>query len=367
MFSHSHSVPIEHIEVATYKVPTDAPESDGTLEWDHTIIVIVTLHADGKWGLGYTYAGTSTALLIRDVLADVVKGIDALAPQAAYMSMWRHIRNLGRAGVCSTAISAIDCALWDLKARLLGKPLVTLLGQVREAAPVYGSGGFTSYSDRQLADQFSGWASDGIGAMKMKIGRDAVRDVERVRAAREAIGTKTKLYADANGAYTPRQALATAGMLAAQDVRWFEEPVTSDDLDGLRFVRERAPSGMQIAAGEYGYDLFYFRAMLAAGAVDVLQSDITRCGGVTAFMQTASLCEAFHVPLSAHTAPALHVPVACAAIPFTEMEYFHDHVRIERMFFNGLPKLVNGELKPDLSRHGNGLELRVADAKKFAV
>lgn len=361
------SIPLDRFEVASYTVPTDSPESDGTLEWDRTSIVIVTLHAGGRQGLGYTYADTATVALLNHALRDVVMGMDALSPAAAYMAMWHRIRNLGRPGVCSMAISAVDCAFWDLKARLLGIPLVTLLGQVREAAPVYGSGGFTSYTDRQLAKQLGGWAAEGLPAVKMKIGRDPQRDEERVRVAREAIGPQVRLYVDANGAYAPRQALEQADILARFDVRWFEEPVSSDNLEGMRFVRDRAPARMEIAAGEYGYRIFDFQRMLAAGAVDVLQADITRCGGFTAFMHVAALAQANNLPLSSHTAPALHVHAACAAIPFTEMEYFHDHVRIERMFFDGLPQLVNGRLRPDLSSPGNGLVLRRADAEKFAA
>lgn len=363
----STDTPIDQLTVASYTIPTDSPESDGTMEWDRTTIVIVTVDAAGQRGMGYTYADNPTASLIHDMLRDVVIGMDALSPNAAYMAMWRRIRNLGRPGICSMAISAIDCAIWDLKARILGLPLVSLLGQVREAAPVYGSGGFTSYSDRQLAEQLGGWARDGMCAVKMKIGRDAQRDKDRVRVAREAIGPEVRLYVDANGAYTARQALEQSDMLARHDVRWFEEPVSSDNLEGLRFVRERAPARMEIAAGEYGYKIFDFQRMLAASAVDVLQADMTRCGGVTAFMQVAALCQAHNVPLSSHTAPALHAHLACAAIPFTEMEFFHDHVRIERMLFDGLPQLDHGDLRPDLSRPGNGLELRRADAEKFAA
>ncbi|HEV2134432.1 MAG TPA: enolase C-terminal domain-like protein [Terracidiphilus sp.] len=362
-----HPGAIERLEVETYKVPTELPESDGTLQWDHTNITIVTAYAQGQSGLGYTFAGHAAAELIGGVLNETVKGLDPMSPPLAYMSMWRRIRNMGRPGICSMAISAVDCALWDLKARLLEMPLVTLLGQVREAATVYGSGGFTSYGDQQLAKQLEGWARQGIGAVKMKIGRDPARDKERVRVARKAIGTDTKLYVDANGAYFPRQALEQAEMLAAYDVRWFEEPVSSDNLTGMRFVREHVGPRMNIAAGEYGYDIFYFREMLAAGAVDVLQADITRCGGVTGFMHVSALCEAHNVPFSAHTAPAEHTHAVCASIPFTEVEYFHDHVRIEEMFFDGLPKLVRGELRPDLSRPGNGLELRRKDAAKFAA
>jgi L-alanine-DL-glutamate epimerase-like enolase superfamily enzyme len=360
-------IPVDRLRVSTYTVPTDFPESDGTLEWHRTTLVLAEAEAGGKHGLGYTYADNATAALIRDTLAEVVMGTDAMAPTAAYDSMWRRIRNLGRPGICSMAISAVDCSLWDLKARLLDVPLVTLLGQVSHGAPVYGSGGFTSYSDRQLADQFYGWVKQGIPRVKMKIGRDQRRDIERVRVARRAIGNKTELYVDANGAYTRKQALAQAQRFAAFDVRWFEEPVSSDDLDGLRLLRDRAPAGMDIAAGEYGYDIFYFQRMLAAGAVDVQQADITRCGGVTGFLQVASLCQAHNVPLSGHTAPALHAHVACAVPLFKNLEYFHDHVRIEHMLFDGLPRLVQGELRPDLSRPGLGLELKRADAAKFAA
>jgi L-alanine-DL-glutamate epimerase-like enolase superfamily enzyme len=360
-------IAIDRFDVASYTVPTEVPESDGTYEWDRTTVVIVTLHAGGRQGLGYTYADSATVVLLQNALRSVVMGMDPLSPAAAYMAMWQRIRNLGRPGVCSMAISAVDCALWDLKARLLDVPLVTLLGQVRDAAPVYGSGGFISYTDRQLAKQLGSWAKEDICAVKMKIGRDPGRDEERVRIAREAIGPKVRLYADANGAYAPRQALEQADMLAHFDVRWFEEPVSSDNLEGMRFVRDRAPARMEIAAGEYGYRIFDFQRILAAGAVDVLQADITRCGGFTAFMHVAALAQANNLPLSSHTAPALHVHVACAAIPFTEMEYFHDHVRIERMFFDGLPQLSGGKLRPDLSSPGNGLVLRRADAEKFAA
>jgi L-alanine-DL-glutamate epimerase-like enolase superfamily enzyme len=366
MPGHSQVVPIDRLAVRTFVVPTDFPEADGTLEWDRTTLVLVRVSAGGKQGIGYTYADLSTATLIDKTLSMVVKGKDAMSPTAAYMAMWQKIRNLGRPGICSMAISAIDCAIWDLKARLLNLPLVTLLGQVRNAAPIYGSGGFTSYSDRQLTNQLVGWVKQGIKAVKIKIGRDAIRDVERVRVARKAI-SQAELYVDANGAYSRNQALMQAERFAPFGVTWFEEPVSSDDLEGLRLLRDRAPAAMEIAAGEYGYDIFYFRTMLNAGSVDVQQADVTRCGGITGFLQVAALCQAHNIPLSAHTAPALHAHVACAVNPFKNLEYFHDHVRIEAMLFDGLPQLVHGELRPDLSRPGTGLELKRADAERFAA
>ncbi len=361
------SVPIERVSVTTYKIPTDQLESDGTYEWQHTTIVIVTVEAGDKQGLGYTYANEETGELAHRTLQMAIQGGDALSPRSIYMSMWRKVRNLGRPGMCSMAISAVDCAVWDLKARLLGLPLVTLLGQVRSGAPIYGSGGFTSYTDQKLAEQLSGWVQQGIRNVKMKIGRDPNRDIERVRVARDAIGTAPGLYVDANGAYSAKQALKQAEKFSEVGVCWFEEPVSSDDLSALRLIRDRAPSGMDIAAGEYGYDIFYFQRMLSAGAVDVQQADITRCGGITAYLQVAALCQAYNLPLSGHTAPAQHIHVACALEVFKNLEYFHDHVRIERMLFDGLPELVDGELRPDLSSPGNGLILKQADAQKFAA
>jgi L-alanine-DL-glutamate epimerase-like enolase superfamily enzyme len=203
--------------------------------------------------------------------------------------------------------------------------------------------------------------------VKMKIGRNARADPERVRAAREAIGQDAELFVDANGAYTRKQALAQAKQFSKCGVTWFEEPVSSADLNGLRFIRERAPAKIEIAAGEYGYDLDYFERMLGAGAVDVLQADATRCGGFTGFMEAATLCQAHHTPLSAHCAPALHLHIGCAAPSFRHAEYFHDHARIEEIFFDCVPKPSDGMLTPDLSQLGMGLELKRSDIEKFRI
>jgi len=367
MTTRGDPVPVETLLVSVFTIPTDAPEADGTYEWESTTIVVVDLTAGGQSGLGYTYADSATARLIADKLAKIVIGSDAMSISAAWMSMSRSVRNLGRPGICSMAISAVDTALWDLKARLLHVPLVTLLGQVRESMPIYGSGGFTSYSIEKLQKQLRGWVEQGIPRVKMKIGRDIDADRARVAAAREAIGEDAELFVDANGAYSRKQALAQAHAFAKSNVSWFEEPVSADDLEGLRLIRDRGPAGMNIAAGEYGYEIDYFRRMIEADAVDVVQADATRCGGFTGFLQVAAFCEAHHLPLSAHCAPALHAPVGCATGPFVHGEYFHDHVRIENLFFDGVPQVREGALRPDLSRPGLGLELRRSDVDKFRV
>jgi len=359
---------IDSLQVSAYTIPTDFPESDGTITWDQTTLVLVHARAANTTGLGFTYADLSTAKLIDSLLKHVVDGHDAMDTNSAWLAMLRSIRNLGRPGIASMAISAVDIALWDLKARLLHLPLFKLLGAVRAAIPVYGSGGFTSYSNQQLQRQFSDWVGSGIRMVKMKVGRDPAADPNRVRSAREAIGSAPRLFVDANGAYTRKQALQFAELFRNEsDVSWFEEPVSSDDLDGLRLIRDRAPAGMEIVAGEYGYDANYFHHMLGAGAVDVLQADATRCAGITGFLQAAALCTARSLPLSAHTAPSVHMHACCAALPAVHLEYFHDHARIEHILFDGVVSPIHGELHPSSTREGLGLQFRTQDAAPYAV
>ena len=358
---------IRHVEVGAYRVATDAPESDGTIAWDATTIVIVEVLAGEVRGLGYAYADAAAAHLIQGTLAGVVEGRDAMAVPGAWQAMVQAVRNIGRPGIASSAIAAVDVALWDLKARLLGLPLADLLGPVRDGVAIYGSGGFTSYDVGRLQEQLAGWADEGIAMVKMKVGREPERDRERVALAREAIGAGCELFVDANGAYERKQALLMAEFFADERVSWFEEPVSSDDLAGLRLVRDRAPAGMAIAAGEYGYTLEYFRRMLEAGAVDVLQADVTRCAGITELLRVGALCAAHEIPISAHTAPSIHAHVGCAMAPLVHLEYFHDHVRIEQMLFDGVLAPEGGRLVPDASRPGLGLELRRADAEAHAV
>jgi L-alanine-DL-glutamate epimerase-like enolase superfamily enzyme len=358
---------VERLDVWVYRVPTDQAESDGTFEWDSTTMVLVEASASGRTGLGYTYAAAPAAGLVRETLEPVVRGRDVMAIEGTWDAMTRAVRNIGRPGLASMAIAAVDVALWDLKSRLLDVALVTLLGDARGSVEAYGSGGFTSYSIERLRDQLGGWAAEGMRAVKMKIGRDAAADRDRVRAARDAIGRETALFVDANGAYSRAQALAQAERFAGDGVTWFEEPVSSDDLAGLRWMRQRAPAGMAIAAGEYGYDPLYFRRMLDADAVDVLQADATRCGGITGFLRAAALCDARGLPLSAHTAPSIHVHPCCAVGRAWNVEYFHDHARIEGMFFDGAARPVDGRLVPDRGRPGLGLEFKRADAEPFRI
>jgi L-alanine-DL-glutamate epimerase-like enolase superfamily enzyme len=358
---------VDRIDVSAFVVPTDAPESDGTFAWDRTTLIVAEAHAAGRTGLGYTYSDVSAATVVSATLAPVVAGRNAFDTTGASGAMARAVRNAGRSGIASTAISAVDVALWDLKCRLLEVPLSVLIGAVRERAPIYGSGGFCSYGEHRLAQQLAGWIADGIGSVKMKVGRDPAADPHRVRVARAAIGEQAQLFVDANGAWNASQALAMAAQFTEAGVSWFEEPVSSDDFAGLRHVRRRLPAGMEIAAGEYGYTGRDFLRLIEQEAIDVLQADATRCGGITGFLQVAALCDAVGVPLSAHTAPSLHAPLGCAAPTLRHLEYFHDHVRIERMLFDGAPEPRDGSLAPDSGREGLGLSLKHPDAAPYRV
>ncbi|EWM10765.1 enolase C-terminal domain-like protein [Kutzneria sp. 744] len=339
----------------------DSAAADGTLSWDATTLVVVTVRTRaGVTGLGHTYGHECLTVLIDGLLAPRVMGIDVRETGSAWEAMRSAIRNLGRPGLCSMAMAAVDMALWDAKARTLDVPLHRLLGGSRTEVPVYGSGGFTTYSRDDLVRQLAGWVEQGIPRVKMKIGISPQDDLDRVCAVREAIGAEPELYVDANGAYDRVTALRLGQRLVERaDVTWFEEPVSSDDLSGLASLARDLP--LDVTAGEYGYHLGYFQDM--APCVDVLQADITRCAGITEWLRVTS---AVTKPMSAHCAPSAHVHTATVPPHLRHLEYFHDHVRIERMVFDGVLEPVQGCLIP-AETPGNGLVFKEADAKRFRV
>ena len=360
--------PVDGVTAEVYEVPTDRPEADGTLAWSKTTLVLARVTGGGTTGLGYTYASGACKPLIEGELAAAVSGVCTLDTGAAWLAMARAVRNLGRQGLVSCAISAVDAALWDLKATLLDLPLSRLLGLVREEVPVYGSGGFTTYDEPAARAQLERWTGDlRIPRVKIKIGEswgtEPSRDLARIAFARSVIGPGAELYVDANGGYTRKQAVRMARAMAESQVSWFEEPVSSDDLDGLREVRDQVDP--DVTAGEYGYDLPYFARMVGAQAVDCLQVDVTRCGGVSEFLRAAAVAAASGLQVSAHCAPNLHAHVCAAVQNLRHLEYFHDHVRIERMFFDGALDPVGGVLRPDVTRVGLGLSLKECNAAPY--
>lgn len=361
---------IGSVTACVYTVPTDAPEGDGTLAWDSTTVIVVEVRAGDTVGLGWTYGSPACATAIDDKLAGAVLGRSPLDVGGAWEAMVRAVRNDGRPGAVGYAISAVDVALWDLKARLLELPLHRLLGAVHDQVPVYGSGGFTTYGAARLSEQLRDWTESlSIPRVKIKIGEswgtEAERDLARMGQAREIVGDEVELYVDANGGYTRKQAVRVLDRAADLDVRWFEEPVSSDDLAGLREVRDAVRA--DVTAGEYGYDLVYFQRMCAAGAVDCLQADVSRCGGITEWQRVAAVAAAHGLQISGHCAPHLHAHVAAATPNVRHLEWFHDHTRIEAAFFDGVLDPTGGAVRPRADAWGHGLTFRRSDAEKYRI
>jgi L-alanine-DL-glutamate epimerase-like enolase superfamily enzyme len=368
--SSSCAVSVERLTTRAFTVPTDAPEGDGTFAWDSTTLVLVQVSGDGQTGTGWTYAPVATAAFVREALQPVVEGSAVMDVAGTWGAMVRHIRNSGRQGVVGYAISAVDVALWDLKARLLGLPLHRLLGAVRADVPVYGSGGFTTYDERQLTEQLTHWTVEQrIPRVKIKIGESwgarVDRDVERMGQARAVVGDEVELFVDANGAYGAAQAIRVMHDVDDLDVRWFEEPVSSDDLAGLREVRRSVRP--DVAAGEYAGDLYAARRLCEENAVDCLQLDVSRFGGITEWLRGAAVAAAHNLQVSGHCGPHLHVHVAAATPNLRHLEWFHDHVRIEDLLFDGTLDPTGGTITPRDDAIGNGLTFRDDAAAQYLV
>jgi L-alanine-DL-glutamate epimerase-like enolase superfamily enzyme len=355
------TAPITAVRTATYRFPTPTPEADGTLAWDATTAVTVEVDAGGVTGLGWTYSSPAAGALIAAELAGVVHDRDALDVPGAWAAMKRAGRNLGTRGLYAQALSAVDIALWDLKARLLEVSLADLFGRVRDRVPVYGSGGFTTFDDAQLAEQVAGWQAAGCTAMKIKIGEswggEVRRDLERVGQLRALAGSEAELMVDANGGYTIGQARRAGAILDDLGVIWFEEPVSSDDTGALDLLR--GVLRCDVAAGEYVSDVREAARLMPV--VDCLQLDVTRCGGYTGWLRCAALAAAAGLQVSGHCAPALHAPVAGSLPELRHVEWFADHARLEPLLVDGAPGVSDGAMQvPTGPGHGMTLSDRAA-------
>ena len=361
---------ITEVTARAYKIPTDQPEADGTLTWDATVVVVVTVTDGDHTGLGFTYSDAGATTIVADHLRPIVVGRETTEIPHLAEAMTRAVRNLGRPGLVACAISAVDIALWDLRARQLDEPLTALFGRARPSVPVYGSGGFTTYDDETAIAQLTRWVHDwAIPRVKIKIGEsyghEPGRDLHRIALARKVVGDG-ELYVDANGGYQTKQAIRLGRIMADEfDITWFEEPVSSDDLAGLAAIR--ASFGGDVAAGEYGYTLGYFARMIDAHAVDCLQADVTRCGGYTVWRQVAAVAAAHHLQISGHCAPNLHAHVAASVPNLRHLEYFHDHHRIETLLFDGTLPPNHGTMTPDPGVPGHGLAFRQSDAEEYRI
>ncbi|WP_061294275.1 mandelate racemase/muconate lactonizing enzyme family protein [Herbidospora cretacea] len=291
----------------TLPLRADLPRPWGPGVPHHHVIACTLVLDDGRTGTGFSWtpsigAAAVTGLLDHDIAA-FVKGLPP-HPEVVWDRLWRHLREAGGGGVTTMAMAAVDIALWDLRAHELGLGLADALGRRRDTVPVYASGVNRHYSLGELTDQARRWI--GYPAVKMKVGRDD--DVERVAAVREVIGPDTLLMVDANQRWDLFRARAAIRELEPFGLHWVEEPLPADDIAGLRRLRESV--GVPIAAGESLATIHEFRALL--DAVDVVQPNVVRVGGITPLMRIAELARLHGVPTYPHLLPDLSAQLALA-------------------------------------------------------
>jgi L-alanine-DL-glutamate epimerase-like enolase superfamily enzyme len=309
---------IERVRTDFYKIPLDTVLSDsthGSIPHFELVTVRIT-DSEGAEGMGYTYAVNSGAAafhaLIEGYLAEAVTGEDADFTESLWQKMWWKVHYAGRGGHATSAISAVDIALWDLKARRAKLPLWRFLGGFDPRVPCYAGGIDLDFTLDALLEQADRFQSQGFRAIKMKAGRPRLsEDVERVKRMREHLGDDFPLMVDANMRWTADQAIRAARSLEPYNLVWIEEPTIPDDIAGhVRVVCEgRTP----VATGENMHTLYEFRAMIEAGGVTYPEPDVTNCGGITIFRKIGALSEAYNLPLTSHGAHDVTVHLLAAA------------------------------------------------------
>jgi L-alanine-DL-glutamate epimerase-like enolase superfamily enzyme len=316
---------VETIESALYRVPLPTPLTDSTHgvipEWE--LVTVRVRDADGAEGLGYTYAvnsgGAAFHVMVERYLAPVLRGQEADETERLWQRGWWALHYAGRGGHATSAISAVDIALWDLKGRRAGLPLWRLFGGYDPRVPVYAGGIDLELSVDELLAQADCFRAAGFRAIKMKVGRARLtEDVERARRMREHLGDDFPLMADANMKWSADEAIRAARALRELDLVWLEEPTIPDDVDGhARIARE---GGVPIATGENLHTLYEFRHMIAAGAVTYPEPDVANVGGMTTFRKVCSLAEAHNLPVTSHGVHDLTVHALASAPNRTWME-----------------------------------------------
>jgi L-alanine-DL-glutamate epimerase-like enolase superfamily enzyme len=352
-------MPIATLKADHYRIPLPVVLSDSTHgQITHFELITVRIAAgDGAEGLGYTYTvgagGPAIRSLIERDLGPVVIGEDPERIEALWHRMWWRLHYVGRGGAAMHAISAVDIALWDLRARRLSTPLWRLLGGHNPRVRAYAGGIDLEFPLGQLKRQTEENLKKGFRAIKMKVGRPNLHeDIARVQAIRELLGAGVPLMVDANMRWSADEAIRASRALAEHDVFWLEEPTSPDDLPGhVRILREGA---LPIAAGENLHTLQEFKRFIDAGAVSFPEPDVSNCGGVTVWMKVAHVAEAHNLPVTSHGVHDLHVHLL-AAVP--NASYLEAHgFGLERFIAYPL-ELHDGEaVAPERPGHGVTLD-----------
>lgn len=296
-------------------------------------------------------------------------GEDPMNIERIWFRMFWLVRGFGRKGVALSAISAIDTALWDLKAKALNLPLYKLLGSFTDAVPVYGSGGWTNLSEKELVKEQVGWVERGFKGIKIKVGKDfgsaEKEDVRRLAAVRKAVGDDIAIYIDANNGYYAKQAIALAPRFEEYNVGFFEEPVIADDIEGLAAVSRETK--IPVATGEHEYTKYGFKELLVRGAADILQPDVGRVGGVSEWMKVAHMAHGFNLPVANHSLHLISLHLACATPNFFIFEYLGMMEEADKFFYTEIPMPKDGMLSPFPDKPGLGLELKPDVIAKYQV
>ena len=359
MLRYPHGRPIQDATI-----PPPRPGSEGR----SALFVHVKTDA-GVEGLGTGTGGPAVRAVIEHNLKDVLIGEDPFDVERLWESMFWRVRGFGRKGVAFCAISCVDVALWDLKAKALGVALYKLLGPYTDTVPIYGSGGWTSFTEAELVREQVGYVERGIPRVKMKVAKDFGRaereDIRRLAAVRKAVGDDVEIYVDANNGYYAKQAIRMAREFEQYGIGWFEEPVLADDIDGLAAVARATP--IPVATGEHEYTKYGFKELIARGGADIVQPDVGRVGGITEWLKVAHLAHAFNLPVAPHAVQLVHLHLACATPNLKVVEYLGVSEEGDRIWYTDFPQPRNGMWSPYPDRPGLGLELSPQAVELYSV
>jgi len=329
---------IASIVVHRLSVPLPRPLRTSIHHHTHADTVLVEMRADaGAIGSGYCFAfGPHRAAALHALVLDLLplyEGQDPAGVRGHFAAAWRAMNFMGHAGAAMMALAALDVACWDLAAQAAGLPLSRYLGGTADRVPTYASSGlWIDYSIDELVKEADRFLAQGHRAMKMRIGRaSSAEDVERVRRVREALGPDVKLLVDVNQGWDEPTAIRVGRELEPLDVFWLEEPLPYEDLEGC--ARVAAALTMRVATGETDYGSLAMKRHLDLRAADVLMPDLQRMGGVTEFMKTAALCEAYHQPVSSHlfTEASCHLLAASPNALILEHMSWWQELYVERL------------------------------------
>lgn len=313
---------ITDIRVESFRWPRAKPISNGKHTYTHSGVGLVFIDTDeGTTGIGLG-GGKGVIGATIDSLKPLLIGEDPINVERLWHAMWVP-KLIGRRGLTTRAISAIDIALWDLRAKVAGMPLYKMLGGFRNKMPTYIAGGY--YEDgkglKELQEEVSEHVEWGAKAVKMKVGAVSINeDVERVKAVREAVGHDIKLMVDANCAYRWYEAVQLADRIEEFDPFWFEEPIAADDYEGHKRIAEKTT--IPIATGENEYTRYGFRDLIAMGCVPILNADAMILGGVTEFMKVVALSQAHDLDIAPHGAQEIHIHLVSAISNGLILEFY---------------------------------------------